>query len=39
MDVFCFWLSAQGQGGPILSPEIMKRFGELGLEVGFDVYG
>jgi hypothetical protein len=39
IDVFCFWLSAEGHGGPTLSPEIMKRLGELGLEVGFDVYG
>jgi hypothetical protein len=39
MDVFCCWLSAEGHGGPMLSPEIMKGFGGLGLEVGFDVYG
>ncbi len=39
IDVFCFWLSAEGHGGPTVSPEIMKRFGELGLELGFDVYG
>jgi hypothetical protein len=39
MDVFCYWLSAEGHGGPMLSPEIMRRFGELELQVGFDVYG
>jgi Domain of unknown function (DUF4279) len=39
MDVFCYWLSAGGNGGPVLSPAIMKRFGKLGLEIGFDIYG
>ena len=39
MDIFCYWLSADGHGGPILSPEIMRRLGELELEVGFDIYG
>ncbi len=39
MDVFCYWHSAWGHGGPLLSPALMRRFGELGIEVGFDVYG
>ena len=39
MDVFCYWLSASGHGGPILSPAIMRRLGELELEIGFDIYG
>jgi hypothetical protein len=39
MDIFCYWLSASGHGGPILSPAIMRRLGELELEIGFDIYG
>lgn len=39
MDVFCYWLSAEGHGGPMLSPAIMRRFGELDLGIGFDFYG
>ncbi len=38
-DIFCYWLSADGHGGPMLSPEIMRRLGELELEIGFDIYG
>ncbi len=39
MDIFCYWLSVDGHGGPILSPAIMRRVGELALEIGFDIYG
>ncbi len=39
MDIFCYWLSADGHGGPILSPAMMRRLGQLELEVGFDIYG
>jgi hypothetical protein len=39
IDVTCYWLSAEGHGGPILSPAIMRRFGELEIQVSFDVYG
>jgi len=38
MDIFCYWLSASGQGGPTLSPELMRRLAEAELEIGFDVY-
>jgi hypothetical protein len=38
VDVFCYWLSAHGQGGPTFSPQQMKLLGELGLELGLDVY-
>lgn len=38
MDVSCYWLSNYGQGGPTLSPSTMKSFGDLGLELWFDVY-
>lgn len=39
MDVFCYWLSASGHGGPMLSPAIMRRLGQLEIEIGFDIYG
>ena len=39
MDIFCYWLSADGHGGPTLSPAIMRRLGELEIELGFDIYG
>jgi len=38
MDIFCYWVSASGQGGPTLSPELMRRLAEAELEVGFDIY-
>ena len=38
MDIFCYWLSASGQGGPTLSPDLMRRLAEAELEIGFDVY-
>jgi hypothetical protein len=37
-DVFAFWVSAHGQGGPILSPWQMQRLALLGLECVYDVY-
>lgn len=30
MDMTCFWESAEGNGGPILSPPQMRRLAELG---------
>ncbi len=39
MDISCFWFSASGHGGPTLSPAIMKRLGELEIEIWFDIYG
>ncbi|PYS66915.1 MAG: hypothetical protein DMF69_24655 [Acidobacteria bacterium] len=38
IDVFCFWVSAHGHGGPELSPEIMQRLSSMSLKIGFDVY-
>ena len=37
-DIFCYWLSATGHGGPTLSPSQSKRLAALDLECGFDVY-
>lgn len=38
VDVLCFWMSATGQGGPVLSPRILARVAELGAELSFDFY-
>ncbi|MCU0914205.1 MAG: DUF4279 domain-containing protein [Planctomycetes bacterium] len=34
----CYWLSAHGHGGPILSPQQMRRLADLDLECGYDIY-
>jgi Domain of unknown function (DUF4279) len=39
MDVWCYWCSARGQGGPTISPGQMRRLGELNLDLLFDIYG
>jgi hypothetical protein len=38
MDLFCFWASASGHGGPELDHEIMQRLASLRLNIGFDLY-
>ena len=38
MDVSCYWLSAHGQGGPMLSPPQTRRLGDLDLDCWFDIY-
>jgi hypothetical protein len=38
MDFTCFWGSASGNGGPIISPEQMSRLVKMNLEVWWDVY-
>ena len=38
MDIFCYWLSASGHGGPELDHEFMGRLVSFRLNVGFDVY-
>lgn len=37
LDIFCYYLSV-GQGGPTMSAEHMAVLGELGLDVGWDIY-
>lgn len=37
-DIFCYWRSAHGHGGPELDPELMQRLVSLRLSIGFDVY-
>jgi len=38
MDVFCYWCSDNGQGGPELDAVQMRRLGDLALPICFDVY-
>jgi hypothetical protein len=38
MDIICFWESSTGNGGPIISPQQMKRLVALELDVGWDVW-
>ena len=38
MDVSCYWLSAFGNGGPVLSVLQMVNLSNLGLDCEFDVY-
>ncbi len=38
-DIFCYWESRSGQGGPILSPIQMSRMSRLGLHLILDLYG
>ena len=38
-DIFCYWESSNGQGGPALSPPQMRTLADLGLELSYDIYG
>src|SRR5262249_37668133 len=38
-SAFATFLVHRLQEGPVLSPALMGRFGKLGIEVAFDVYG
>ena len=37
-DIFCYWCSATGHGGPQFSPELMDRLAKNGLTLGLDLY-
>jgi hypothetical protein len=37
-DVFCYWVSATGNGGPDLSPQVLGRLAARELVLGFDIY-
>jgi hypothetical protein len=37
-DVFCYWATSDGQGGPQLDASQMRRLAALGLSILFDVY-
>jgi Domain of unknown function (DUF4279) len=36
--VSCYWATESCGGGPIISPEQMKRLGDLNVELWFDIY-
>jgi len=38
VDIFCYWMSASGHGGPTISPTQAAKLAELGIDLGFDVY-
>ena len=38
VDLSCFWLSKNGQGGPTLSPKQCGKLAELKLDIWFDFY-
>ena len=38
MDITCMWDSANGHGGPTLSPSTLNSLSNLGIEIWFDVY-
>ena len=37
-DIFCYWNSANGNGGPQFSPDLMGRLAQNGLMLGLDIY-
>ncbi len=37
-DISCFRRPAESRGGPPPSPPIMRRLGDLGVEIRFDIY-
>ena len=38
IDMSCFWLSKDGQGGPTLSPSQCQKLAELKIDIWFDFY-
>ena len=38
LDVNCYWVSASGHGGPMLSPPQLTKLADLEIELQFDVY-
>ncbi len=38
MDIFCYWSSATGQGGPEFLVETLCRLSSMGLKLGLDIY-
>jgi len=37
-DLFCFWESATGNGGPSFSPFLLARIVSMDLALGLDIY-
>jgi hypothetical protein len=38
-DMFCYWVSATGQGGPEIGSDTLRRISELGASLGFEFHG
>jgi hypothetical protein len=38
IDITCYWVSAHGHGGPIISFVQSKKLADLEIDVSFDVY-
>lgn len=38
MDIACFWVSTNANGGPALPALLLRRLGDLGIDVWFDIY-
>jgi len=38
VDIFCYWRSLTGHGGPEFSPQLLGRLARLNLPLGLDVY-
>ena len=38
VEFHCYWMSETGQGGPVLSVEVLKRIVALGADLDFDIY-
>jgi hypothetical protein len=37
-DVFCYWATSSGQGGPEIGVSQMRRLADCGLALSFDIY-
>jgi hypothetical protein len=37
-DFFCYWASSAGHGGPVLTPEVLRRIADLGALLDIDFY-
>jgi hypothetical protein len=38
-DFHCYWVSATGQGGPMVTPETLSRMGAIGAMLDFEFHG
>jgi hypothetical protein len=37
-SICCYWVSATGNGGPVLSPELLGRLAKYNLTLSFDIH-
>jgi hypothetical protein len=38
VEFHCYWMSATGQGGPVLSAAVLRRIADLAADLDFDFY-